>query len=197
MEHLISQFDAFVTASKLHLLFLLKLIAVVWLANIANWYLLGSRLNMFGIYPRRLFGLVGIVCSPFLHGNFNHLFFNSLPFLVLANFILLSGYPIFLQVTAIIVLLSGILVWLFGRKALHIGASSLTMGYFSYILVNAVEQGTGVAIVLGFVTLYYFGGMFFDLFPRSVKTSFEGHIFGFAAGIVASIGYSYFPMWFA
>jgi len=165
--------------------FMLMLVAGLWALNIIN-YLLKYRLNIFGIYPRHVFGLIGIPVSPFLHGDFNHLMFNTLPLFALANFILLQGRTVFYYVSAIIILVSGILVWLFGRRGLHIGASGLIMGYFGYLLINAYFQGTWLAIMLAIVCIYYFGGLIIHLFPTKERVSWEGHVFGFAAGILAS-----------
>ena len=80
---------------------------------------------------------------------------------------------------------------MFGRKALHIGMSGLIAGYFGFLLVNAYNQRTAISILLSIVTLYYFGGILFSLFPKSEKISWEGHVFGFIAGIAASFLYSH------
>jgi membrane associated rhomboid family serine protease len=165
--------------------FVLKLIAILWIINIVN-FILGYRLNFLGIYPRNIFGLPGIVCSPFLHGNFNHLFFNSIPLFVLINLILFNGRLDFYYISITIILLSGAALWLFGRKAIHIGSSTLIMGYFGYLLINAYHQPTIVTVLLAAVCIYYFGGLFLALFPGKKGISWEGHVFGFLAGIAAA-----------
>ena len=78
MDHLVKELQTLVVAMQYNLLFLLKIIAIIWLVNIVNWFILGSRLNILGIYPRHVLGLIGIPCSPVLHGHFNHLFFQYL-----------------------------------------------------------------------------------------------------------------------
>jgi len=157
----------------------------LWSLQILN-YMLGYRLNYLGIVPRTGHGLIGIFVSPFLHGNFTHLFFNTIPLLVLACFILVGGQELFFYISAIIILLSGTLVWLFGRHAIHIGASSLITGYWGYLLVNAYHNPSLMTIVLAAVTLYYFGAMFFGLFPSEKGVSWEGHLFGCLSGIAAN-----------
>ena len=163
--------------------------AIIWAINIVNWILLRGLLNILGIYPRSIWGLPGIIFAPILHGDFNHLFFNTLPAFVLICFILLGGVNVFVTVTTIIVLISGALTWLFGRKAIHIGMSALIAGYFGFLLVNFYNQRTLISIVLALVTLYYFGGILLSLFPKSEKVSWEGHVFGFIAGLAASFLY--------
>lgn len=167
-----------------HMLWVLMWLGVLWGINLLNW-LLGSWLNILGLYPRSIFGLIGIVTSPILHGNFNHLFFNSVPLFVFSNLILLYGFPTFYCVTFLVVLISGVLVWLFGRKAIHIGASGVVMGYWSYLLANVVQQQTAMALILGAVSIFYFGGLFLALVSSDEGVSLEGHVAGFVAGIAS------------
>lgn len=158
---------------------------VLWGAFILNKLLLG-RLNMLGLYPRKLRGLPGIIFSPFLHGSLSHLTFNSLPLFVLMSFILLQGRYRFFEISLIIIVLSGGATWLFGRKAYHIGASGVIMGYFAYLLINAYQHPSVLTFILAGVCLYYFAGLFAYLIPTDEKLSWEAHIFGFLAGIAAN-----------
>jgi len=160
----------------------LMALGVLWGVHLVN-ALSGYKLNRLGLIPRNVMGIPGIFFAPFLHGDFNHLFFNSIPFFVLSNFILLQGTEVYLMVTFWVILLGGGLIWLLGRQGIHIGASSLIMGYWSYLLIDAYEQGTTLAIILGFIVLYYFGSMFFSILPSKESTSFEGHFFGMLGGI--------------
>lgn len=169
---------------------LMGLMIGLWVLQVINW-LTGYRLNRLGIVPRNLPGLIGIVFSPFLHGNFNHLFFNTIPLLVLACFILVGGEKLFFLVSITIILISGFAVWLFGRRAIHIGASSLIMGYWGYLLVSAYMHPSLMTLVLAVVSVYYFGGLFFGLFPGEKNVSWEGHLFGCLSGIIANF---IFPM---
>lgn len=167
-----------------NLTLLLGFIIGLWVLQLVN-KLLGYRLNVFGIIPRTGRGLLGIIFSPFLHGDANHLFLNTIPLLVLACFVLVGGQILFWRVTITIILLSGLLIWLFGRKAIHIGASSLIMGYWGYLLMNAYRNPGLMAVVLAVVSLYYFGGLFFGLFPTRERVSWEGHLLGCLSGFVA------------
>lgn len=162
----------------------------LWLLLLIN-KLLGYRLNYLGIWPRTGRGLIGIIFSPCLHANASHLFFNTFPLLALASFILIGGQALFWRVTVCIIILSGLLVWLFGRRAIHIGASSLVTGYWGYLLVNAYLQPSLLSIILAVICAYYFGGLFFGLFPSEEKVSWEGHLLGCIAGIATNF---IFPM---
>lgn len=148
--------------------------------------LTGKRLLILGITPRRLFGLPGIFFAPFLHANFNHVFFNSIPLVVLSNFLLINGLTYFLQVTAMIMLLSGLLIWCFAKPGLHVGASAVITGYWALLVSNIFHQGTLTAIILGVISLYYFAGIFLGIFPGKKGVSWEGHLFGLLAGLATS-----------
>lgn len=164
----------------------LSFIGFLFAIHLINW-MVGGRLNILGILPRHPFGLVGIVCSPFLHADFNHLFFNSIPLFILTNLVLLQGVNGFIWVTGSVIFLSGLLTWCFGRRGLHIGASSLIMGYWSYLLTNAYHQQTVVSVILGLVCIYYFSGFFFEIFPGKKSTSWEGHLFGALSGVLVAL----------
>lgn len=181
-DNLADQFEQAAQALQYNLPFVLSVIGSLYLIHMVN-FILGYRLNIFGIYPRKWYGLPGIFISPFLHGNFNHLFFNSIPLFALISFLMLYGASTFYSVTFIIILLGGAATWLFGRPGIHIGASGVIMGYWSYLLLYAYEEPTLLSIGLAIVCLYYFGGLLFNLFPLEVKTSWEAHVAGFAAGI--------------
>ncbi len=164
----------------------LYIISILWVIHIVNW-ILGYRLNILGIYPRRLFGLVGLPFSSFLHGSFSHIFFNTIPLIVLIGFLLLEGMQKFIFITVTIILVSGIGVWIFGRRAIHLGASNLVMGYWGYLLVNAYENPSAMTFIIVFVCIYYFGSLIFSLFPMEEKVSWESHIFGFLGGVSCAL----------
>jgi membrane associated rhomboid family serine protease len=185
MTEILPQLQYLLNALKANIGLSLLILGVFWGIHFIN-LLLGYRLNRLGIYPRHLLGLPGIITSPFLHGDFNHLFFNSIPLLVLINLLLLYGLANFISVTLMIVILSGGAIWLLGRKGFHVGASSLIMGYWGYLLVNAYENPSVVTAVLAVVCLYYFGGLIINLFHAEEGASWEGHVFGFLAGVATN-----------
>ncbi len=186
IENLSLSYIDFFNLAKAELPFMGYLLAGVWAFNILNW-LLRSPLNSLGIRPRNAFGLIGIIFAPVLHGNFNHLFFNTIPFFVLGMFLLALGQNTFIVVSVCIALGQGFLIWLFGRKAIHIGASGVISGYFGFILTLAYFQPTLISLVLAVITLYYFGSILFGIFPTEGLVSWESHL----AGLVVGIGLAY------
>jgi membrane associated rhomboid family serine protease len=147
---------------------------------------INNKILLLGIIPRRVFGLPGILCAPLLHANFNHIFFNSIPLVVLSNFILINGLKYYLIVTLIITVLSGFAIWCFAKPGLHIGASALITGYWGFLVCNIYQNGTLTTIILGLLSLYYFVGIFLGIFPREKGVSWEGHLFGLLAGLATS-----------
>lgn len=178
--------NSFIYNSKIVLILLL----ILWLCQLVN-RMLRYGPNHLGIIPRTLIGLRGIIFSPFLHGDFNHLFFNSIPFFVLANLVLIRGTLVFYIVSLFIIVVGGFMLWLFGKRGIHIGASTLIMGYFGYLLAEAYFQVNATTVILALICLYYFGGLVLALFPGKKYISWEGHLCGFIAGVTIAYAYPF------
>jgi membrane associated rhomboid family serine protease len=161
------------------------LLAVMWLVEIVN-ALAGHRLNVFGIYPRRIESLPGILLWPFLHGGYAHLIMNTTPLLVMGFFVALRGTRSFWLSSIFIMLLAGIGVWLFGRSAYHIGASGLVFGYFGFLVALAWYEKSLTTFLVACLMLFYYGGIVYGVLPREEFVSWEGHLFGLLAGIAAA-----------
>lgn len=175
--------------------FLQRIIVVFWGVYFLN-LLMQNRLLRLGIIPRHLIGLRGIIFAPFLHANSNHLFFNSIPLLVLSNFILMDGLSAYLWVSGSIALISGCLIWCFAKTGIHIGASAVITGYWAYLVSGIMQQSSVTAVILGIICLYYFAGIFLGIFPSQRGVSWEGHLFGLLAGIVTRFFLPFFWAFF-
>lgn len=145
----------------------------------------GYNLVAFGLVPRTLHGLTGIITSPFLHGSFAHLGANLIPFLILGTLVIVEGLNRFITVSAIIILLGGSLVWLFGFPGSHIGASAWVFGLWAYILWRAWFQKSWGNLIAASVVVLLYSGLIFGFLPRQ-GASFEGHIAGAFAGFIAA-----------
>lgn len=182
-----------IAGMQAHALLALKIIAVLWAIQLVN-FLFKYRLNVLGIYPRHPAGIIGIFCAPFLHGNMQHLFFNSIPLFLLLSLMLSNGVEKFALITLNIMMIGGAATWLFGRRALHVGASGVIMGYMGFLLLQAYFQPSPVALILGALALYYCGSILLHLLPSDESSSWEGHIFGFVAGLVVAYGWVIVPI---
>ena len=168
----------------------LKFIAIfvtsIWIVYFLSILL---PLREFGLIPRTLQGLPGIVTSPFLHGSFFHLLGNTISFISFAFFLaLLEGEKMFSKLF-FIVLIGGVLTWLFGRSANHIGASGLIFGMWGYMLLSGWFSRKIQYIFVSFILIGLYSGMVFGLFPLRSGVSFESHIFGFIAGVFVAWDY--------
>lgn len=141
----------------------------------------------FGIRPRRLVGLRGIVLGPFIHSGFGHLVSNTIPFVTLGCVVAAGGTRRYLQVSGLIVLTSGLGVWLLSpSRSVTIGASALVFGYLTYLIARAIIEIKITYLLVGLVVLVLYGGVLWGLVPRP-GISWQGHVFGVVGGIAAAV----------
>lgn len=149
-------------------------------------YLLGGYLNYFGVHPRTLFGLLGIIFSPLLHYNEAHLVTNAVSmFLLLVILFLHREYQPDITFPALWIC-SGAGTWLIGRPAVHIGASGLIYGLVTYLIASAWWLRTWTSALWAVVILFIYGGIFYGALPQPGFISWEGHLSGVIAGIVVA-----------
>jgi membrane associated rhomboid family serine protease len=110
---------------------------------------------------------------------------NTIPLVVLGSLILLQDIPTFLKVTGFVIVVGGSLVWMLGRTAYHVGASGLVMGYFGFLLARAWASRSLTSIVLAVVAVLMYGGMLLNFLPGTPGISWEMHLFGLIAGLLA------------
>lgn len=173
-------------AIKDHLFLLFGLLGIMWLAEVLD-YMPFVDLDRFGIHPRSLLGLLGIVLAPFLHAGFGHLMVNSLPFVILGGFVLLGGTRVFWSVTIFVTLVGGLGVWLFADKfSNHLGASGLIFGYLGFLLARGIFEKSLTWMLISCAILVGYGGLLFGVLPIHAGISWQGHLFGFLAGVGAA-----------
>jgi len=161
------------------------MLAAMWVVEIVDVPLDG-RLDRFGVHPRRLSGLDGIVFGPFLHRGFGHLFANTLPFLILGAAIAIGSVRRWLTVSVIIALVSGFGVWLFAASnTVTVGASGLVFGYLSYLVTRGIFARKVLYLLGGLLALFVYGGILWGLVPHP-GISWSGHIFGAVGGVLAA-----------
>ena len=175
------------------LFFWLGLACIILVAN----FFLANVLFVFGLLPRHALGLIGIFTSPLVHGNFQHLFMNAIFYLGLGGLVLSQGLDTFISVSLLIIVISGSLVWVFGRKALHVGASSLIIGYWSFLTVRAIVDPNPTQILGAIIGMYYFGThIAASLLSTEDNVSIEGHLAGFIAGLITGYFFTDLFDWF-
>ena len=162
---------------------LMACVALAWVMELGDALVPGRWLDSHGIVPRTMSGLWGILFAPLLHGGFAHLIANTVPFLVLGCLVMLRGLGTFIGVSLLIMLMGGLGVWIFGNPGLHIGASGLIFGYIGYLLARGYFERSFGSLAIAVVVAVMYGGALWGVLPGQRGISWEGHLFGFLAGV--------------
>jgi membrane associated rhomboid family serine protease len=164
------------------LVILLITVSIVEVINLLS----GRMLNQFGTIPRYVPGLRGILFSPFIHGSFSHFLSNLLPLAAFSYLVMQYGFKRYVQVSIAIMVVTGLLVWLFARPATHIGASGLIYGYFGFLLLAGFLSRQFKLMLISLLVIFVYGGLIFGVVPGQSFVSWESHLFGFIAGLMAA-----------
>jgi membrane associated rhomboid family serine protease len=161
------------------------MLAVMWIVEIVDVPLHGET-DRYGIRPRQIGGLDGVLFAPFLHAGFRHLIANTLPFAILGGIIALGSAKHFAQVTIITGLVAGLGTWLTGRAGtIHLGASSLVFGYLLYLMTRGIFARRLGYIFGGLVVAVIYGGILWGVLPTP-GISWQGHLFGALGGVCSA-----------
>ena len=184
--------------------FILKLIdSLVWplVIVVAIWLVFfidlrfNLHLNQLGMRPLQLEGLVGIFTMPFLHGDFDHLFSNSIPLLLSMGFIFQYFPEDKLKIIGFSALISGSILWFIGEYgSTHIGASGLVYAYIFFLVTHAFFTKNKETVAAAFVLIFLYGSLIYGIFPDYGKIigkniSWEGHLAGAISGVLFGIIY--------
>jgi membrane associated rhomboid family serine protease len=164
-------------------------IIVMWLVKLTE-ILFEADFSEYGIYPLTLKGLPGILLSPFIHNDFEHLINNSIPLFFLSVCVFYFYSVVALRVFAFTYFLTGLLVWIFGREAWHIGASGLVYGLASFLFFSGIIRKHLGLIALSLLIVFLYGSMVWGMVPLLYKNvSWESHMLGTFSGVLLSIWY--------
>ena len=161
-------------------------VVVLWLVHLL---ILGLDLGPenFGVRPRQWVGLLGIVFAPLIHGDFAHLFSNSLP-LIVAGTTMLYLYPqSSLRVLPAVYLGPGVAVWLFAEGSSHVGASGLVYGLVGYIFVAGLIRRDRRAIAASLLVSFMYGALVWGVLPIKLGVSWETHLAAALIGVALAI----------
>jgi len=164
--------------------YLLYFVGFLWLVFFAGLFI---PVDSLGILPRKISGLPGIIFSPFIHGNISHLAANSAALLTITGFLIfLEGRKTFFLM-AVIALLSGTGTWIIGRGgSCHIGASGIIYGILGYLLSAGIFRKDFKSVAVSITVFMAYGGLVFGVLPADSFVSWESHLCGFMAGILAA-----------
>ncbi len=143
-------------------------------------------LYRYGLLPKHVDGLIGIFTSPFIHGSLAHLTSNTLPIILLGSGIGYFYPKVFSRVFLIGWLVSGLLVWFFGRETYHIGASGLVYALAFFIFFSGLFRGHPQLIALSLLIAFLYGGLVWGMLPIEEHISWESHLYGGIVGLVTA-----------
>ena len=179
LEKRIVRHALFVSAAFVILLWLVRIYEVEFRTEFSNW----------GILPLTAKGLRGILFSPLIHANFEHLAANSFPIFILTFslffFYRKSAYSIFI----LIYLLSGLFVWFAGREAMHIGVSGVIYGLAAFLFISGVISFNIRLLTISLMVALLYGGLFWGIFPIKPEISWESHLWGGVSGLGLALLY--------
>jgi len=162
-------------------------ITLLWVVEILDTFVFQGKLEMYGIHPRSIPGLWGILFAPFLHGSFGHLIANSLPFITLGWLVMLQETSDFFIVSAIAMVVGGLGTWFTGSpNSVHIGASGVVFGYLGFLLFRGYFLRNIPSIAVSLVVGLFYGGLIWGVLPGQIGISWQGHLFGFIGGAIAA-----------
>ncbi len=163
------------------------LIVIAWIVELIDQNI-APDLDLYGVIPRTIVGLTGVIFMPWLHSGWDHLLNNTVALLGLGVIVILAEGRRFATTTLILVLISGFGTWAIAdlghaAKGVHIGASGLIYAYFGYILARAIWGRRLVWAVVGIVVAVVYGGMIGGIFPEGDHISWEAHLAGLLGGV--------------
>ncbi len=142
-----------------------------------------------GVMPRKLSGLKGILFSPLIHADWKHLFDNSIPVFLLSFALFYFYRPISFTIFVFIYFISGMILWIIGRDAYHIGASGLVYGLAAFLFLSGVIRRVTNLMAISLLVVFLYGSLIWGLLPFDYEVSWEGHLSGALVGIGLAILY--------
>lgn len=162
------------------------LLGVIWTVQVVN-LITGYTLNSwFGLQPRTFWGLDGILFMPVLHGSLTHAVANTVPLAILGGILEVTAHRLVLAASAIIIVLGGFGVWVFGKGAIHVGASGLIFGWFGFLVARGFVEKRVVPLMAAVGVTLVYGTMVWGVLPGQAGVSWESHLLGAGAGVLAA-----------
>ena len=163
------------------------------------------NLHEFSILPRSVKHCLGIIISPFIHGDLNHIFSNSLPVLVLGTLLYYYYQEIAFKITLLTIVLTGLFIWFFGnldsnKESFHIGASGLVYSMASFLVISGFIRKHKLLFGISLLVIFLYGTFIWGIFPIEFQKailfyqgpdniSWEGHLGGFLSGTFLAFVY--------
>ena len=170
---------------KKYILYPVAFLVLIWGVKAAE-EIFQISFSRFGLAPGEASGLTGIIFSPLIHADLNHLISNSLPLLFLGLGLFYFYPQSSIKVSIILYIVPNILVWFFGRSAFHIGASGIVYGLVTFMFFSGIIRRDSRSIALSLVVTFLYGSLVWGVLQIDEKVSWESHLFGALTGIICA-----------
>jgi membrane associated rhomboid family serine protease len=161
----------------------LAFVLLMWLVKSVEMFF-DFDFHRYGIFPLTLKGLRGVVFSPFIHGDLNHLLNNSIPILVLGSALFYFYREVAKTVLILSVVITGLWVWVFAREAWHIGASGVVYSLAAFLFISGVIRRHPRLMAISLLVAFLYGSMVWGIFPIKERVSWESHLMGMLSGLI-------------
>lgn len=163
---------------------ILQLLLMIWLGFFAS--LIYPPLATLGLYPREDWGLLGVFTAPFIHGGWGHIIANSSGMLIFGAIFCWLVKGATKKILLYLIVVQGLLTWIFARSGNHIGASGLVFALFGYLVFIGFFERKFKYLMVSLLVMFLWGGTIVGVLPSAPGISWEAHLFGFAAGFFAA-----------
>ena len=164
----------------------LVIVSLLWLVKLVE-VIFNIQFTFLGVYPQSVNGLIGIVFSPLIHGDFSHLISNSLPLFILTSMLFYFYKKLGFRIFILTWLIGNFWLWIIGRESYHIGASGVIYGLAAFLFVSGVIRKHPRLMSISLLVAFLYGSMIWGIFPIKEGVSWEGHLMGMFAGILLAI----------
>ena len=159
-----------------------RFVFIIWLLFVAD-YVYGYHFGNLGILPRNVYGLLGVLTGPLMHANLTHIISNTFPILILGAILFYFYFSNAKVVFISSYLIPNIIVWIFARPIIHIGASGIIYSIATFLIVIGLLRRDIKAIIISIIVILFYSGLFFGLLSQLSNVSYEMHIAGVLTGI--------------
>lgn len=144
-----------------------------------------------GVFPREPKTLINIFSMPFVHSGWGHLSSNIISFFVLSVCLYYFYSEIASRVLIFSLLLSGLILWVIGRDAWHIGLSGMVYALAFFLFFSGIIRKHVPLIAISLIVVFLYGNNVWHLFPwqKFDPVSWEGHLAGAISGALFAIVY--------
>ena len=168
----------------------LLLLILMWSVYLLD-FSAAQDFHKYGVYPRTLEGLLGIISSPLIHSqsDLKHILSNSLPIGLLLASLIHFYRSIAAKVMLIVWLGAGLGTWMIARENYHIGMSGVIYGLVGFLFTSGALRKYKPLMGLSLFVIFIYGSLIWGIFPTQTQVSWEGHLSGLVIGVIAAFIY--------